>query len=108
MIECVQNHAPEVMVLDEIGRRSEADAAMTCKNRGVRMIASAHGNLRSLVENPELSGTIGGTQNVILGDVNAVRTTSGALRKVVAKSGLALLHLMSLLRFNVAATTTAK
>ena len=46
MVECVQNHTPEVMVIDEIGRPLEVDAAMTCKQRGVRMIASAHGDLR--------------------------------------------------------------
>jgi hypothetical protein len=47
------------------------------------MITSAHGNLQSLVENLEISGMIEGTQNVILGNVNAVQSTSGALCKVV-------------------------
>jgi len=45
MIQCVQNHTPSVMVIDEIGRPLEVEAARTCKQRGVRMIASAHGDL---------------------------------------------------------------
>jgi len=46
MIQCVQNHTPTVMVIDEIGRPMEVEAARTCKQRGVRMVASAHGSLR--------------------------------------------------------------
>lgn len=68
MIECVQNHTPRVMIIDEIGRKQEAVAAATCKSRGVRLIASAHGNLVGLIKNPELNGLIGGVQSVILGD----------------------------------------
>ena len=49
MVECVQNHTPHVMVIDEIGRPREVNAARTCKQRGVRLIASAHGDLRKLV-----------------------------------------------------------
>ena len=72
MIECVQNHTPrEVMMIDEIGRNTEVEAARTCKNRGVRLIASAHGDLRMLVKNPKLKGLIGGVQSVILGDATA-------------------------------------
>ena len=48
MVECVQNHTPSVMVIDEIGRPAEVSAALTCKERGVRIIASAHGNLPGL------------------------------------------------------------
>jgi stage III sporulation protein SpoIIIAA len=71
MIECVQNHTPTVMVIDEIGRTTEVDAARTCKNRGVRLIASAHGDLRKLVKNPKLRGLIGGVESVTLGDMQA-------------------------------------
>jgi len=71
MIECVQNHAPAVMVIDEIGRITEVEAARTCKQRGVRMIASAHGDLRKLVKNPKLKGLIGGVETVTLGDTAA-------------------------------------
>ncbi len=68
MIECVQNHTPSVMVIDEIGRTAEVKAAATSKNRGVRMIASAHGDLRSLMKNKDLVGLLGGLQSVTLGD----------------------------------------
>ena len=71
MIEGVQNHTPEVMVIDEIGRQAEVDAARTCKQRGVRMIASAHGDLRKLIKNKELRGLVGGLEKVTLGDAQA-------------------------------------
>lgn len=72
MIECVQNHTPEIMVIDEIGRLTEVEAARTCKNRGVRLIASAHGDLRKLIKNPKLRGLIGGLENVTVGDMRAM------------------------------------
>jgi stage III sporulation protein SpoIIIAA len=71
MIECVQNHTPSVMVIDEIGRPTEVEAARTCKNRGVRLIASAHCDLRKLIKNPKLRGLIGGVESVTLGDMQA-------------------------------------
>ena len=71
MIEGVQNHTPEVMVIDEIGRTSEVEAARTCKQRGVRMIASAHGDLRKLLKNRQLRGLVGGVESVVLGDAQA-------------------------------------
>lgn len=71
MIECVQNHTPSVMVIDEIGRPTEVQAALTSKQRGVRMIASAHGDLRSLVKNRDIVGLIGGLETVTLGDEEA-------------------------------------
>jgi stage III sporulation protein SpoIIIAA len=67
MIEGVQNHTPEVMVIEEIGRPEEVDAARTCKMRGVRMIASAHGDLRKLIKNKQLKGLVGGIEVVTLG-----------------------------------------
>ena len=71
LIEAVQNHTPDAIVCDEIGRLSEVLATKTVKERGVRCIGSAHGNLRSLVENSELNGLIGGVQEVTLGDEQA-------------------------------------
>ncbi|KAL7576471.1 hypothetical protein ACA910_017979 [Epithemia clementina (nom. ined.)] len=68
MIECVQNHTPSCMVIDEIGRPKEVEAARTVRQRGVRIIASAHGNLRELVGNKELNGLIGGLETVTMGD----------------------------------------
>jgi len=78
MIECVQNHTPEAMVIDEIGRPTEVEAARTCKQRGVRLIASAHGDLRKLVKNPNLRGLIGGVQTVTLGDAQAKAESKNA------------------------------
>jgi hypothetical protein len=71
MIEGVQNHTPEVMVVDEIGRPAEVEAARTCKTRGVRMVASAHGDLRKLLKNKQLRGLVGGVESVTLGDAAA-------------------------------------
>lgn len=68
MVECVQNHTPHVMVIDEIGRPKEVQAARTVKQRGVRMIASAHGDLRRLLKNKDLSGLVGGIESVTMGD----------------------------------------
>uniref|UniRef100_A0A7S4RVG8 AAA+ ATPase domain-containing protein n=1 Tax=Ditylum brightwellii TaxID=49249 RepID=A0A7S4RVG8_9STRA len=68
MVECVQNHTPHVMVIDEIGRPREVEAARTVKQRGVRIIASAHGDLRKLLKNKELRGLVGGVETVTLGD----------------------------------------
>lgn len=68
MVECVQNHTPHVMVIDEIGRPKEVQAARTVKQRGVRMIASAHGDLRRLIKNKELCGLVGGIEHVTMGD----------------------------------------
>jgi stage III sporulation protein SpoIIIAA len=77
MIECVQNHTPRTMIIDEIGRKKEVDAAKTCKERGVRLIASAHGDFRSLLKNSELNRLIGGTTSVTLGDATAQKENHG-------------------------------
>eukprot|EP00979_Chaetoceros_neogracilis_P018964 scaffold11532_cov492-Chaetoceros_neogracile.AAC.1 len=63
MVECVQNHTPHVMVIDEIGRPKEVQAARTVKQRGVRIIASAHGDLRRLLKNKDLVGLVGGIES---------------------------------------------
>ncbi len=74
MIEAVENHMPEVIVIDEIGTELEALAARTIAERGVQLIATAHGNtLENLIMNPTLSDLIGGIQTVTLGDEEARR-----------------------------------
>jgi len=74
MIEAVENHMPEVVVIDEIGTEAEALAARTIAERGVQLIATAHGNtLENLVANPTLSDLIGGIHAVTLGDEEARR-----------------------------------
>ncbi len=77
MIEAVENHTPEVIVVDEIGTEEEAAAARTIAERGVMLIATAHGNtLENLIKNPTLSDLVGGIQSVTLGDDEAKRRSS--------------------------------
>ena len=74
MIEAVENHMPEVIVIDEIGRELEAQAARTIAERGVQLVATAHGNsLDNLISNPTLADLVGGIQSVTLGDEEARR-----------------------------------
>jgi len=74
MIEAVENHMPEVIVIDEIGTELEAQAARTIAERGVQLIGTAHGRtLENLLVNPTLSDLVGGVQAVTLGDEEAKR-----------------------------------
>lgn len=74
MIEAVENHMPEIVVIDEIGTEAEAAAARTIAERGVQLVATAHGHsLENLLTNPTLSDLIGGIQAVTLGDEEARR-----------------------------------
>ncbi len=74
MIEAVENHMPEVIVIDEIGTELEAAASRTIAERGVQLVGTAHGNeLENLMLNPTLSDLVGGIQSVTLGDDEARR-----------------------------------
>ncbi len=74
MIEAVENHMPQVIVIDEIGTELESQAARTIAERGVQLIGTAHGNtLENLMLNPTLSDLIGGIQSVTLSDEEARR-----------------------------------
>ena len=74
MIEAVENHMPEVIVIDEMGTEAEAAAARTIAERGVQLVATAHGNsLDNLLMNPTLADLVGGVQTVTLGDEEARR-----------------------------------
>lgn len=74
MIEAVENHMPEVIIIDEMGTELEAQAARTIAERGVQLVATAHGNtLENLIMNPTLADLIGGIQSVTLGDEEAKR-----------------------------------
>jgi stage III sporulation protein SpoIIIAA len=74
MIEAVENHMPQVIIIDEIGTELEAKAARTIAERGVQLVGTAHGNtLENLIMNPTLSDLIGGIQTVTLGDEEARR-----------------------------------
>ena len=74
MIEAVENHMPEVIIIDEIGREQEAVAARTIAERGVQLIGTAHGGtLENLLLNPTLSDLVGGIESVTLSDEEARR-----------------------------------
>jgi stage III sporulation protein SpoIIIAA len=77
MIEAVENHMPEVIVIDEIGTELEALAARTIAERGVQLVGTAHGNqIENLIKNPTLADLVGGIQAVTLGDEEARRRRS--------------------------------
>jgi stage III sporulation protein SpoIIIAA len=74
MIEAVENHNPQVIVIDEIGRELEAQAARTIAERGVQLIGTAHGNtLENILLNPTLADLVGGIESVTLSDEEARR-----------------------------------
>jgi len=74
MIEAVENHMPQVIIIDEIGREQEAEAARTIAERGVQLIGTAHGQtLANLMNNPTLADLVGGIQTVTLSDEEARR-----------------------------------
>jgi len=83
MIEAVENHMPEVIVIDEISSQAEALAARTIAERGVQLIGTAHGmTLENLVQNPALADLVGGIETVILGDEEArLRGTQKTIRE---------------------------
>jgi stage III sporulation protein SpoIIIAA len=74
MIEAVENHMPQVIIIDEIGTELEVLAARTIAEKGVQLVGTTHGNcLENLVKNPSLSDLIGGIQYVTLSDDEAKR-----------------------------------
>jgi stage III sporulation protein SpoIIIAA len=86
MIEAVENHMPEVVVIDEIGTFEEARAARTIAERGVQLIGTAHGNtLENLVLNPTLADLVGGIHTVTLGDEEA--RMRGSQKTVTERKG---------------------
>src|SRR5512139_1459392 len=86
MIEAVENHNPEAIVIDEIGREMEATAARTIAERGVQLIGTAHGNnLENLLLNPTLSDLVGGIESVTLSDEEARRR--GTQKTVLERRG---------------------
>jgi stage III sporulation protein SpoIIIAA len=85
MIEAVENHTPEVIVIDEIGTEQESAAARTIAERGVVLIGTAHGNaLENLLKNPTMVDLVGGIQTVTLGDDEARRR--GTQKTVLERS----------------------
>ena len=67
-VEAVENHMPEVIMVDEIGTEAEALACRTIAERGVQLVGTAHGQmLENLIKNPTLADLVGGIQSVTLG-----------------------------------------
>ncbi|XP_051126062.1 protein SEEDLING PLASTID DEVELOPMENT 1-like isoform X3 [Andrographis paniculata] len=74
LIEAVENHMPQVIVIDEIGTKLEAAAACTISQRGIQLVGTAHGvTFENVVMNPALEMLVGGVQSVTLGDEEASR-----------------------------------
>ncbi|RAL38118.1 hypothetical protein DM860_000812 [Cuscuta australis] len=86
LIEAVENHMPQVIVIDEIGTKLEAMAASTISQRGIQLVATAHGGtIENLVMNPDLEMLVGGVQSVTLGDEEAIRR--GVQKSVLERKG---------------------
>ncbi|KAJ7562351.1 hypothetical protein O6H91_03G065700 [Diphasiastrum complanatum] len=86
MIEAVENHMPQTIVVDEIGTELEALAAVTIAQRGVQLVATAHGmTVENLIKNPSLEMLVGGIQSVTLGDEEARRR--GVQKSVLERKG---------------------
>jgi stage III sporulation protein SpoIIIAA len=86
MVEAVQNHMPEVIVVDEVGTEAEALACRTIAERGVQLIATAHGRyIGDLLKNPVLSDLVGGVQSVTLGDEEA--RARGTQKSILERRG---------------------
>ncbi|CAI0408320.1 unnamed protein product [Linum tenue] len=86
LIEAVENHMPQVIVIDEIGTKLEAMAASTIAQRGIQLVGTAHGvTIENLIMNPSLDMLIGGIQSVTLGDEEASRR--GVQKTVLERKG---------------------
>ncbi|XP_031284177.1 uncharacterized protein ycf45-like isoform X1 [Pistacia vera] len=86
LIEAVENHMPQVIVIDEIGTKLEAMAASTIAQRGIQLVATAHGvTIENLIMNPSLEMLVGGVQSVTLGDEEANRR--GVQKTVLERRG---------------------
>ena len=81
MVECLQNHTIRTMVIDEIGRKAEVHAANTIKNRGVQLVASAHGSFEELIRNKELNSLLGNVMAVTLSDRMSKKQAMGKLQR---------------------------
>ncbi|KAF5839377.1 hypothetical protein DUNSADRAFT_949 [Dunaliella salina] len=86
LVEAVQNHTPDVLVVDKIGTVKDVEAAKTISHHGVRLIGTAHSHdIHSLMKNPELLPLLGGIESVALGDEEAKRSNKGRKVKLTRK-----------------------
>jgi len=86
IIECLQNHAPSIIVVDDIGNKKEVEAARRSKRRLVRNVASARGDLRSLVKNEEVRGLVGGLVTREPRSESGAKELGNARKKVTARA----------------------
>lgn len=86
MIEAVENHMPQTIIIDEIGTELEAMAASTISQRGIQLVGTAHGmTIENLIKNPSLEMLVGGVQSVTLGDDEAKRR--GVQKTILERKG---------------------
>ena len=107
MVEAVENHMPEVIIIDEIGTELEARAARTIAERGVQLVATAHGNtLTNLIMNPTLADLVGGIQTVTLSDEEARRrgTRKSVLERKAPPTFDSLVEIQSFTRVSIQAS----
>ncbi|KXS11117.1 hypothetical protein M427DRAFT_138648 [Gonapodya prolifera JEL478] len=86
MLEVVKNHNPQSLVIDELGDARECSSSKAIAQRGVQLIATAHGSLAGLLGNPDLVGLVGGTQAVIIGD-SAQKTLQRDRKTQIERAG---------------------
>ncbi|KAF8949262.1 hypothetical protein BGZ47_007972 [Haplosporangium gracile] len=72
LLDCVRNHSPDVIVIDELNTKEEVAVCQTIALRSIRMVASVHGNIQDLIFNPMLNKTLGGSVEALVSDQNAV------------------------------------
>ncbi len=61
LLEALVNHWPDVLVVDEIGYRGDAEVVATIARRSVQVLATAHGrSLHDVLFNPALADLVGG------------------------------------------------
>ena len=85
MIEAIQNHTPDILIIDEIGTTMEVLAAKDCSQRGIVLYASAHGSVKNLEKNQTVVGLVGGIQTVIMSDSQIEDQTKKVQRRLKYK-----------------------
>jgi stage III sporulation protein SpoIIIAA len=85
MIEAIQNHTPDVLIIDEIGTQQEVFATKECSQRGILLYASAHGEVKNLEKNQTVVGLVGGIESVIMSDKNLGPSNEKVQRKLKYK-----------------------
>jgi stage III sporulation protein SpoIIIAA len=85
MIEAIQNHTPDILIIDEIGSQQEVFATKECSQRGILLYASAHGEVNNLEKNQTVVGLVGGVESVIMSDKNMGSSNQKVQRRLKYK-----------------------